>query len=83
MIGVFDCCRADFTPPHRGGISNQPVDDFDEDEEDADRNCVLTFGCGPNSTVAAVSTIAQEYLERFSQEMDDSGTITFPSMSFL
>lgn len=59
------------------------MDEYDEDEEDADRNCVLTFGCGPNSTVSAVSTIAHEYLQRFSQGIDDHGTITFPSMDFL
>jgi hypothetical protein len=58
VMGVFDCCRAAFVDPHRGG--GQQAQEEGEDDDDY-RNCFLIFGCKPNSTVAAVSTVATEF----------------------
>ena len=81
IIGVFDCCRADFKPPeeHRGGVPGLS----EIDDGSSTRNCVLTFGCQPNSAVSAVSTLAREYLQRLSQSPDGHGNIIFPSLDFL
>lgn len=72
VIGVFDCCRASFTAPNRGVGPIGGADEL-EDEEDAGRNCILTFGCPPNGGVSAVSTIATEYLQKFMQCGDSQG----------
>ena len=83
VLGVFDCCRADFTPPSRGvGVNNQVKDDI-EDEEGANRNIILTFGCAPNSSVDAVSTIAEEYIRNLCADTNSEGYINFPSREFL
>ena len=77
---MFDCCRAEFTPPTRGGVNNDRCDDdIDVDES---RDCILIFGCRPLSEVSAVSTVALEFIERLEQCARPDGSIVFPSMEF-
>ena len=84
VLGVFDCCRAEFTVPTRGGGNNEAGDEnFDEGNALENRNCILTFGCAPSGGVDAVSTIAQEYLQHLCADTDSEGNIQFPSLDFL
>ena len=86
VLGIFDCCRAEFsvefTPSSRGaGVNIQERTDIEE-EEGANRNIILTFGCAPNSSVDAVSTIAEEYIRILCADTDSDGYINFPSRDF-
>ena len=53
------------------GIGDETVNEAD----DSDQNLMLIFGCQPNSGVTAVSTIANEFIERLSQNKKPDGSI--------
>ena len=42
VIGVFDCCRAEFELPDRGAGVQEVEDELETDES---RNCIFVFGC--------------------------------------
>lgn len=84
VIGTFDCCRANFTPPakadSRGVGTNDGSDDSDEDDV---CNCFLTFGCMAGLTVSGVSTLAVSFIEKLKSlcTLPDQ-SIEFPSQEF-
>ena len=80
VLGIFDCCRAQFESPHRGGGGGGGGDDDDEDE--SYRNCWLTFGCKPNSTVSAVSSIATDFFRVLNKGKRADGSIIFPFLKY-
>jgi len=57
VVGVFDCCRENFTLPGRGNGDEEIVD------MSGYRNTFMTFGCPPNKEVSARSTLAVEYFK--------------------
>ena len=61
-VGLFDCCREELKIELMTGMGDDPVI-----ESDSDQNLMLIFGCQPNSGVTAVSTIANEFIERLNQ----------------
>ena len=61
VVGIFDCCRAEFVRPDRGAHDKMNDGSNDMEEAEEKRNCILTFGCRPNSSVSAVSTVANEF----------------------
>ena len=71
---MFDCCRAQFEAPGTRGVgeSNGGV------EVDEEGNCILIFGCKPSGTVAAISTIATEFIGKLEENIQADGSIKFP-----
>ena len=80
IVAIFDCCRAEFVEPNRGlpGANELIIG-----EESDYRNCILTFGCRPNSDVSAISTVASEFFSIIERNRGTDGSITFPSIEFL
>lgn len=64
VIGVFDCCRAEFELPDRGAGVQEVEEELETDES---RNCIFVFGCQPLGSVSAVSTIAMEFIEQLEE----------------
>ena len=76
VVAIFDCCRERFKEDRRGG--NEEGDDIDMDMEDYS-NFIAWFGCPPESTVAAKSTIAIDFFEALKERANPSdGTILLP-----
>ena len=82
VIGVFDCCRANFEQPTRGTGDNGG-DGECEIATDESRNCLLIFGCKPLGEVSAVSTVAIEFIEMVASCAEQDGSITLPTMDLL
>ena len=53
-VGIFDCCREEYSSLSRGGAD--PPDDIDCDEKDY-QNFILWVGCPPRSPFGAQTTI--------------------------
>ena len=66
MIGVFDCCRETWVNPSFTRGSGDGADgDPDLVVGNADlENTILIFGCAPGKEVAAVSTVATEFIQQ-------------------
>ena len=78
VFGIFDCCREKLRPEladvYRGGGG----EDVEVNEHES--NFIFTFGCPPNGSVDARSTIAVEYfqtLHTFAEKQH--GTVYLPS----
>jgi len=86
VIGAFDCCREEWSPPIveevKRGIKNNA--NSAESSDDSDCNCFITFGCMAGREVSAISTLAVEYIEKLKKNcMQPDGSIVFPTESFL
>ena len=57
-VGIFDCCREEYSSLSRGGAD--PPDEVNCDEKDY-QNFILWFGCPAGSRVDAKSTIAKDF----------------------
>ena len=84
VLGIFDCCREKFiVEATRGANTEGEMGAADHEPEDW-RNCILTFGCPPNSGVSARSTIAVEFFRRLRYLADPSdGKVRLPSLDFM
>ena len=57
VVGIFDCCRAPFPETHRGSGVEEGL------EPDSAYQYIFFYGCPPNKTVPAKSTIAKDFFE--------------------
>ena len=80
VIGLFDCCRELWVAPDRSSGANGDDDGiaFDEDYE----NTILIFGCAPGKKVAAVSTVATEFVQQLQTAVQEDGSIVVPKEQF-